>query len=93
MWVVGLVLGVGWVTLLSVLGNLACPHETSDSNYGTLRWSLIPPGSKCVWTEERNGLEDEDGPGLTGTAYVSAMAVGAALVVVLRKAAYPPTQP
>ncbi|MET0628951.1 MAG: hypothetical protein ABW033_10890 [Acidimicrobiia bacterium] len=31
--------------------------DSSDANYGELVWKLVPPGPRCVWTQEANGFD------------------------------------
>ena len=31
--------------------------DSSDANYGELVWKLLPPGPRCVWTEQANGFD------------------------------------
>lgn len=38
----------------------SCGEE--GSNYGTLGWSVLPPGPTCTWTVEANGFDKVQGP-------------------------------
>lgn len=31
--------------------------DGSDANYGELVWTTMPPGPRCVWTEQANGFD------------------------------------
>ena len=86
-WFLGAVAGIGWVVFVSSFGDLWCAHSEGDSNFGKLRWSLLPPGHTCTWTERANGFDDVEGPGWQGSTYIVGMAlVGGATVVAVRRA-------
>ena len=60
--VVVTILGLGGLLLINFEGDLGCELSGSDSNYGELTWSLVPPGPACTFTSEVNGVDKVDGP-------------------------------
>lgn len=86
LWVLGAVVGLGWIWLVSSLGDAGCEHRDGDSNYGELTWSLFPPGSKCTWTVSQNGVDEVEGPSWHGTAYLVSMVIGAGATALIFRA-------
>ena len=68
LFVVAAVVAVAWVGIVSTFGDSWC--ERSDSNYGSLSWSVLPPGHVCTWTADANGFSGVEGPGWQGSVYV-----------------------
>jgi hypothetical protein len=71
------VVGVLYGLLLQFVGDLACPTPGRDSDWGSLSWSILPPGPRCTWTEELNGIDRADGPGPVMTAWLVTLALAA----------------
>ena len=76
------VIGGLYGLLLQFVGDMACPTPGRDSEWGTLSWSVLPPGPRCTWTEELNGIDRVEGPGPVMTAWLLTLAVA---VVVERR--------
>jgi hypothetical protein len=73
--------GIAYAVLLDDL--LACPTPGADSDWGRLSWSVRPPGPRCTFTEELNGVDLVEGPGPGMSIW---LAVSLALTVVLARA-------
>lgn len=74
-------IGIAYAMLLDDV--LACPTPGADSNWGRLSWSVLPPGPRCTWTEELNGIDRVEGPGPGMSIW---LAVLGTLAVVLARA-------
>jgi hypothetical protein len=61
-WLAVTLLGVTAIWARAWVGDLGCEANQGDSNYGELQWSMLPPGPKCVFTEEANGYAATEGP-------------------------------
>ncbi len=72
--------GVAYAMLLDDL--LACPTPGADSNWGSLSWSVLPPGPRCTFTEELNGMDLVEGPGPGMSIWLAALVT---LAVVLAR--------
>ena len=71
-------IGIGYAMLLGDL--TACPTPGQNSNWGEFSWSALPPGPRCTFTLEANGLNRVDGPGLGMSIWLATLI---ALAVVL----------
>ena len=79
-WALVGVVGAAGVALLLWTDDVWCEHETGDSNFGDGSWSWWPLGLECTWTEESNGLSDNEDPSWVPTVFtVAYVAAGAAL--------------
>ena len=86
-----------WGTLLAMIGlagvgllygaflvfidDLACPTQGADSNWGQLSWSFMPPGPRCTWTQEMNGINRIQGPGPVMSVWLLVL-IGLTIVLV-----------
>ena len=77
------VVGVLYGLLLQFVGDQACPTPGRDSDWGSLSWSVLPPGPRCTWTEELNGVDRVEGPGPVMSIWLVTLALG---LVVERRA-------
>ena len=73
LWIVLAVVGAIGIAAVDVLGDAGC--EKSESNYGKLSWSTIPPGPVCTWTTEVNGFDEVDGPSPVMSIWLVALTV------------------
>jgi len=81
LFTVGLALvGIAYAMVLDDF--FACPTPGADSDWGRLSWSVFPPGPRCTFTEELNGIDRVDGPGPGMSIW---LVVLAALTVVLAR--------
>ena len=77
--------GLAWATVV-VDDELYCELEQGDSNFGTVSWSLLPPGPKCTYTVAMNGLDRVEGPGPVTSIWVSALVMATGVLVATRDA-------
>ena len=84
-WIVWVSIGVLGIAATQELGDLGCEHETGDSNYGELSWSVVPFGPVCTWAIEANGIDDRDGPSLAGSIWILGVLAGPAVYIGLRR--------
>jgi hypothetical protein len=61
-WIFLALVGAAWLAFISMQGDLGCALSGSDSNFGTLSWSALPPGPVCTYTADWNGVDKVDGP-------------------------------
>jgi hypothetical protein len=81
-WSVAASLFLVWVVLIQVSGNIVwCEASSGDSNYGELRWSLLPPGHFCSWTTESNGFTATTRPNVLYTVVAVALLVGGVVIL------------
>ena len=80
-WFGALTLGLGAIAVLELDAGLLCERAGSDANYGQVEWSLLPPGPRCRWTEEINGVDAVEEPGPLTSIWLAAL-VGLGLPVV-----------
>ena len=73
-WAAIAFVGLAYAVFLEFLDDSAC-ERGGDSNYGDFRWSLLPPGPVCTWTEERNGFAARDSVGLLTSVWLLALLV------------------
>lgn len=72
-WFGALAMGLGAVAVVELGGGVFCERANSDSNYGEMEWSLLPPGPRCRWTEEFNGVDTAEGPGPLMSVWLAAV--------------------
>ncbi len=82
-WVLFLVIGVGYAAMVILLGSAYCEPFEGSSQYGELRWSLWPPGPTCSFTKSVHGFSETRGPTPVMTMWLVGLAVGLCLVIVL----------
>jgi len=87
-WVMIALAGWGFALFIQFFGDSFC--ERGDSNYGDMRWSLLPPGPVCKWTEQRNGFAASDGPGPLTSVWLVVLLVLGFLAVRSIKRLYAP---
>ena len=75
-------LGVAYALLLDDVN--ACELDTGDSNYGSLSWSVLPPGPTCTYTEAANGVARSDGPGPAMTIWLLLLLIASVTLVLTR---------
>lgn len=71
--------GIAYAVLLNDV--LACPTPGRDSEWGRLSWWVLPPGPRCTFTEELNGVDRVDGPGPGMSIWLAALATFALVLV------------
>jgi hypothetical protein len=80
--ILALALAYGCLMLgVAALGNLGCEHESRDSNFGEFSWQRWPPGWRCTYNEETNGVDEIDDTGWVPTVYVLGLTAGGAVLV------------
>jgi len=90
-WFALAILGTVGLASVAVLGDAAC--EKSESNYGKLSWSTIPPGPVCTWTTSLNGVDEVAGPGPIMSLWLVSLGVLGGGSIWLVRRAYQETDP
>ena len=86
-WVGVALVGLAGLTIIAFQGDLGCELRASDSNYGTLSWSAVPPGPVCTFTTAQNGVDKVDGPSPdTSIWLLSLVGLGVASAWTVRRA-------
>lgn len=67
-------IGVAYGLFVEYADGLTCPTPGADSNWGELSWSVLPPGPRCTWSEELNGIDRVEGPGPVMSSWIVAVA-------------------
>jgi hypothetical protein len=79
--------GLAWMAVVDFEGDLYCQQPGSDSNYGKLSWSAVPPGPVCTYTAQMNGVDRVDGPTpVTSVWLLTLVGLGSASVWAVRLA-------
>ena len=86
-FIIVMLVGLAGLALIGVSGDLGCELQGSDSNYGALSWSVVPPGPVCTYTQAENGVDEVDGPASTTSLWIlSLLGLGIASGWSVRKA-------
>lgn len=68
-------IGVAYGMFVEYADGLTCPTPGMDSNWGELSWSVLPPGPRCTWSEELNGITRVEGPGPVMSVWLASLVI------------------
>jgi hypothetical protein len=76
-WVIALVVGLGYAILVNDMAELYCEPIAGSSDYGAFAWSIVPPGPTCTFTDAVHGFDEVRGPTPVMSVWLLALAAGA----------------
>ncbi|MFZ4433294.1 MAG: hypothetical protein ACOYOQ_08890 [Microthrixaceae bacterium] len=89
-WLGILAVGVAYGALVEDLGDAYCEPFEGSSQYGELRWSVLPPGPTCTFTVAEHGFDEVRGPWPVMSVWIAVLVVGGLVCVALVRAARSP---
>lgn len=90
-WFGTLALGLAYAAYLVLMGDAVCEPFPGGSTYGTLGWSVLPPGPTCTFTEQLHGFDEVRGPTPVMSIWLLVLLVaGVAIALVGWRRMFPP---